>query len=89
MSPLRVARPHEHGGEIHLRASRRKAPEMPCLSSCTLHFVAPTLEVAHGWWNTQAVVREHRAHTTFMPVCRQAMHEVQYLGIGVAVVTRP
>ena len=59
--------------------SRRKPPEMPCLSSCTLHFVAPMLEFAHGQWNTQAAFRGHRAHTTFMPVCRQAMHEVPCL----------
>src|SRR6266853_6244 len=33
-------------------------------------------------------VREHRAHTAFMSAGHPAMHEVQYLGIGVAVVTR-
>ena len=35
------------------------------------------------------LVREHRAHTAFMSTGHPAMHEVQYLGIGVAVVTRP
>jgi hypothetical protein len=35
------------------------------------------------------LVREHRAHTAFMSVGLPAMHEVQYLRIGVAVVTRP
>jgi hypothetical protein len=34
------------------------------------------------------LVREHRAHTAFMSTGHPAMHEVQYLGIGVAVVTR-
>ena len=35
------------------------------------------------------LVREHRAHTAFMSTGHPVMHEVQYLGIGVAVVTRP
>jgi hypothetical protein len=35
------------------------------------------------------LVREHRAHTAFMSTGHPAMHEVQYLGIGVALVTRP
>jgi len=37
----------------------------------------------------KSLVREHRAHTAFMSAGHPAMHEVQYLGIGVAVVTRP
>ena len=45
------------------------------------------------WRNASAIlkplVREHRAHTAFMSTGHPVMHEVQYLGIGVAVVTRP
>ena len=36
----------------------------------------------------KSLVREHRAHTAFMPTGHPTMHEAQYLGIGVAVVTR-
>src|ERR1700674_3632638 len=36
-----------------------------------------------------SLVRGHRAHTAFMSTGHPAMHEVQYLGIGVALVTRP
>jgi len=35
------------------------------------------------------LVREHRAHTAFMSTGHPAMHEVQFPGTGVAVVTRP
>jgi hypothetical protein len=69
--------------------SRPKAPEMPCFSACIPHFVEQTLEVAHRQWNTEVASREHRAHTAFMSAGHPAMHEVQYLGIGVALVTRP
>ena len=48
-----------------------------------------TLEVAQSSCNTQVAFGEHRAHTAFMSTGHPAMHEVQYLGIGVAVVTRP
>ena len=37
----------------------------------------------------KSLVREHRAHTAFMSTGHPAMHEVQYFGIGVALVTRP
>jgi len=39
---------------------------MPCLSSCTPHFVVQTLEVAQNQCNTEAAIGEHHAHTAFM-----------------------
>ena len=50
---------------------------------------APALEVAHRQCNTLVAFGEHRAHTAFMSAGHPVMHEVQYLGIGVALVTRP
>jgi hypothetical protein len=37
----------------------------------------------------KSLVREHRAHTAFMSTGHPAMHEVQYLGIGVALEAIP
>src|ERR1700681_4634628 len=37
----------------------------------------------------KSLVREHRAHTAFMSAGHPAMHEVQFPGTGVALVTRP
>jgi hypothetical protein len=56
--------------------SRRKHPEMPCLLSCTPHFVVQTLEGTHRQCNTQVAFREHRAH-------------IRYFGADGATVTRP
>ena len=44
--------------------------------------------MAHRQWNTQAAFGEHRAHKAFMSTGHPAMHEVQFPGTGVAVVTR-
>ncbi len=68
--------------------SRRKTPEMPCLSACTPLFVAQSLEVAQSWWNTQVAFGEHRAHMSLHAAGHPATHEVQFPGTGVAVVTR-
>jgi hypothetical protein len=66
---VRSTRRRQDGKPLKCRACRLA----PCISTREI------LDVTQSQWNTQAVVREHRAHTTFMPVCRQAMHEVPCL----------
>jgi len=70
-------------------SSRRKAPCTPCLLACAAIFGRQTVEVAGQRWNTQAAFGEDRPHTAFMSAGHPAMHEVQFPGTGVAVVTRP
>jgi hypothetical protein len=52
-----------------------KHPETPCLSSCTLHLVVQTLQVAHRQYNTEAALGEHRAHSAFMLTGHAAMRK--------------
>ena len=70
------------------RLSSRQTLRVPYLSSCPRHIVVPIVEVAQQWCNTQTAFGEHRAHMSLHAAGHPAIHEVQFPGTGVAVVTR-
>src|SRR5439155_18658623 len=70
---------------LPVRRCQDEKPHKRGASRIALRF---RLEVAHRQCNTQTAFREHRAHTAFMSAGHPAMHEVQFPGTGVAVVTR-
>ena len=73
---------------LHRRKTENTANDGACRLAPSIS-LPKTLEGAHRQCNTQVAFGEHRAHTAFMPAGHPAMHEVQFPGTGVAVVTRP